>query len=284
MVSKLELPSRPPSYVGSSELEAQYDAERPSNWIKTTNMVLQFQPLLRQTMSADRILRDRKKDPTWCAYLAVAARNLPRVMRYGFSWSPKNFTPGQGTFVYKTALQLHYARGVPFFWRHVRTYSYREKVEDDTEWVARLWVFSMRRDFITDFTPESITMDMLVRIDAWSYTGSRVFSSDKCSGLHYNSLTPDVPWRRWWGWSVSDGDTKDASDQDQDSCWNGWQVTSEMCYLRLLLLEFHPYSMFQPLAGGPPRSKKRGGTQKTKGYRPLPSATIPAEDSVGVSA
>lgn len=192
-------PSTPPTYdsvAAAAKIEAFWDEKCPKQWWKYPNMILDLRPVIRQTLSARRIFRNRQEHPTWQAQLQVRVKNIPRLMQRGFHWSAANLVEGEDRIIFNRCGLNKVYRGAPMLWRHRRSYRF---LDLDEKWDAVLFVYTISREAILNFDVESITMDNLFGQHAYDWHGHCVYYADKRHDSHFfNGISNNMPLGGWW--------------------------------------------------------------------------------------
>jgi hypothetical protein len=186
----------------AANVEAAWDHERPQNWLRgKCNVLLKFKS---QHTIFSRLIG--KAGPSWAAQLEVKAKNIPRLMRRGFYWSPADIKKGDD----HIELDLKFAtapkpvrrgKDAPTKWNHVRTRTLRDH-SGDGEWFALLHVFAMEVEILLNFDLELLNMDTLRRQVAYDWNREVVYSARRPDKSVYNITSQQEPVGWWLGGTV----------------------------------------------------------------------------------
>lgn len=196
---------QPPSYeslMEAAEVEAAWDHERPAHWLEgKCNLLLQFKS---QHSIFSRLVG--RAGPSWSAQLEVKAKNIPRLMRRGFYWSPADIQKGDDhielDLKFATAPKpVHRGKDAPTKWNHVRTRRLRDH-SGDGEWFALLHVFAMEVETLLNFDLELLTMDRLRRQVAYDWNREVVYWAHRSDKRVYNITSQQAPVGWWLGGTV----------------------------------------------------------------------------------
>lgn len=193
-----------PSDEEASQIEAFWDRMRLSNpdWNKKPNLVFKFAPKsapkFGRIWNLRRVFRGK---PGWHATMSIWARNIPRLMRCGFYWSPADLFKGQGCI-----LPRHDPGSGPDEHKRYYTFENRDPAQD---WTARLCVFSNDALTVANFDLAWITMGTIMDVEAWNHQGHRVYRAPRGSKPGFNAIYDQMPMEGWWPWPKKLADEED---------------------------------------------------------------------------
>lgn len=175
---------------------------------KHNNICLGFEPKIMQSMSIKRLFRDRKTHPAWRADIIISARNVPRLMRRGFFWSPwNNFNLRQKIVLDSKDIRKMIGRSIaPTWgwtlekeWKHRRHYHIKDD-GPDLEWEGTLSVYATKPSTVINFDLGAITMDTTVWAAAFDWNRNIVYDTRRGPQESYNLVYPGMPLKGWWPW------------------------------------------------------------------------------------
>ncbi|KAJ0161311.1 hypothetical protein CTA2_6444 [Colletotrichum tanaceti] len=141
----------------------------------------------------------------WEARLRVKSRDLPRLMREGFHWTPANFDPG-ATYIQK---DLSGEKGVKTLkrcgWTRSRNF-FLSDLSDNPYWTATLVIFARNTSVLSRFKVTDVTMEKMSWAAAWKkdpHSGNVrwIYEWDcrKPQGS-YNAVYGEMALDGWWPW------------------------------------------------------------------------------------
>lgn len=180
--------------------------------IQKPNLTFEFVPELCQHHTLERLLRNRKKQPSWHALLLVSARNIPQMMQRSFHWSAANIVKGEDQLVQNHQILPDYYGGKGVCWRYTRTYQLRN-LPGEPKWKGVLRVSTMDLDYLYHFDLGQITKGTLITTKAYSCSRELVYYADKRSGRIYNFIFNNMPLDGWWPAPKREGEKLRGWDQ-----------------------------------------------------------------------
>lgn len=192
------------------------------------NVFFGFEPKILQSLTVERLLRDRKQQPTWRAVLRMKAHNIPHLMRSGLSWSSGNIQVGEDRIYLHGGLkgnqsELGRCYASKWSWKfhegrflHERRY-FLPDLGPDLQWHAKLSVFAPEPSTITNFDLGSIDVETVVWAFAKDWCGQTVY--DTRNGTHeaFNTVYPHMPLNGEWPWPKAPEPESDGNEKGREA-------------------------------------------------------------------
>jgi hypothetical protein len=187
----------------TKEIEERWDRLCPKDWqTKHINFALALTPEHMREENQPGFFRGlfkkRSKEPLWMAMIFLRAKNIPRLMREGFHWSPANIIKGMDAIMPDTTnasseVNLHSQK-----FKHSRMYQLKDLDHSEPEWVGQLWVQATDASFIINFDVNCLTKDMRASSFAKDWNQRRVYEARTGGKISFNAIYKDMPLSGWW--------------------------------------------------------------------------------------
>ncbi|CCF39349.1 hypothetical protein CH063_02113 [Colletotrichum higginsianum] len=147
---------------------------------------------------------DGAADPEseWEARLRVKSRDLPRLMREGFHWTPANFDPG-ATYIQKDLSGEK--KTIKRRWTQSRNF-FLSDLSDNPYWAATLVIYArstrvLSRFKVTDVTPDTMSWAAAWKKDEHWGNVHWIYEWDcRRPQESYNAVYGEMPLDGWWPW------------------------------------------------------------------------------------
>lgn len=189
--------------------EATWDDQCPEKWrSRKPNVIFTY---CHQTIATQaQATKPERPDQAWVAKCKVHSRNIPRLMRHGFTWTHANVRKEQCFF--QRGLQ---EKQIPpsqrgYGWENMSVFVL-EDLDGGSDWAAEITVYSTCFTVLVDFDLDLVNGDNLFWAEAYNWKGGQVYSYDKLNPEHnLNVIYGDMPMQGEWPWpKENDGDTTD---------------------------------------------------------------------------